>query len=95
MKLVFRLLLLVFVIANSPIWAQSNLYGHKKERKRVWRHWRKNKQSYNPYLEKKARNKPSAKMARQEKKELKRQRRKFRRDTRRGGHATKRGPSPK
>lgn len=81
MKLFFRLLLVLFVYTNSPLCAQNDMF--RKERKRTWRKWKKNKQSYNPYLDKKAKNKPSAIIARGDKRELKKQKRAAKKQMRR------------
>ena len=59
------------------------MFKQKKERKRVWRKWRSNKGEYNPYLKKTAKKKPSAKMARSEKKEMRRQKKAFKKELRR------------
>jgi hypothetical protein len=88
-KLIVRLLLILFLFNTGDFIAQGDMYRQKKERKKLWRRWRSHRESYNPYLEKRARNKPSAKMAREERRELKRQKRKFRRDTRRAGKLTR------
>jgi hypothetical protein len=93
-KFVLRLILLLFLINTTGVYAQSNMFKQKKERKKVWRHWRRNREAYNPYLTKKARNKPSARLAREEKREMKRQKRKFRRDLRRAGRGHSKGPKP-
>lgn len=75
MKLVYRTLLFFFFLSVYPIqsYAQDDMF--RKDRKRVWKKWRKNRQSYNPYLDRKAKNKPSAVIARGNKKEMKRQNR--------------------
>ena len=49
---------------------------------------RTNKTAFNPYLEKKAKDKPSAKIARSNKKELKKQKRRARRQLKRGKKKT-------
>jgi len=81
MKFIFKILLVLFTLTvyHSP--AQDDVF--RKDRKKGWRKWRKNKQSYNPYLDKKARNKPSAKLARQNKKDLKRKNRAVKKQKRR------------
>lgn len=58
------------------------MFKQKKERKRVWRKHRSSKSEYNPYLEKSAKNKPSARMAKGDKKELRRQKRNAKRQMR-------------
>ena len=76
MKLLFKFLLCLFIILLIPVEGQNNeMFKQKKERKRVWRKHRSNKAEYNPYLEKSAKNKPSARMAKGDKKELRRQKR--------------------
>lgn len=78
------LLLLIgfFTISELPLNAQ-NMNPARKERKRVWRKWNKNNQSYNPYLDRKAKNKPSAIQARQDKRDLNRQKKVARKQMRR------------
>jgi hypothetical protein len=73
MKIILRLLLALFVLSNNPIYSQEDMF--RKDRKRTSRKWKKSNQSYNPYLDKKAKNKPSAIMMRGDKKELRRQKR--------------------
>ena len=80
MKIIIRLLIAIFLLSFVPVDAQKDEF--KKERKRTWRKWRKNKQSYNPYLEKKDKDKPSVKTARADKKELKKQKRVARKEMR-------------
>ena len=51
-------------------------FSEKKERHKIWRKtFRKKRQSYNPYLDRKRKDKPSAQMARENKKDVKRQQR--------------------
>jgi hypothetical protein len=70
MKFILRLLLVAFTLGSVEM-AVAQDDAFRKERKRTWRKWRSKRQSYNPYLDKKARNKPSAKLARQNKRDLK------------------------
>jgi hypothetical protein len=80
-----RLFLLGFVflfMIQGQVLAQDNLYSNKSH-KRIWKRWRSNRQSYNPYLEKKKRNKPSAILARENKKASRRQELKAKRQVRR------------
>ena len=74
--------LILFCLLISPLssLAQSS---KKKPVKTVKKGWKKSGSSYNPYLEKKAKNKPSARMARQDKKELERQKKAARKQMRR------------
>lgn len=86
MKLVFRIIIFLFVLSFYPteMEAQQNeMFKQKRERKRVWRRWRKNREAYNPYVDAKAKKKPSARMARGDRKELKHQKRMARKQLRR------------
>jgi hypothetical protein len=87
MKIIIRLLLALFILSVQPANAQDDSF--RKDRKRIWRKWRKNKQSYNPYLDRKAKNKPSAIMARENKRELKRQKRVAKKQMRRSRRRVK------
>ena len=83
MKKVFPLLLILFLFSAQQVCAQDYLYGRKKERKKVWRHWGKKKDAYNPYLDKKKKNKPSAQIDKSVKRESKKQERRYKRQLRR------------
>ena len=76
------LLVFIFVFAETTLLAQ-NVNPNRKERKKVWRRWRSNREAYNPYLKKKGKDKPSAKMAREDKRNLKKQKRTNRKQMRR------------
>jgi hypothetical protein len=80
MKLIFKVLFFLFLFTTYQSFAQDN--KGRREHHRVWRKWRKNKQSYNPYLDKKAKHKPSAKIANGNKKDLKRKNRAIRKQKR-------------
>ncbi len=88
MKFIVSLLLVAFIFFSNPIYGQSTK-GNKKERKRIRKNWSKKNQSYNPYLDKKSKNKPSAKIAKADKKELKKQKRRAKRQMRRSRKATR------
>ena len=76
MKLFFKLLICFFIFSSTQVEAQNNeMFKQKRERKRVWRKHRSNKEEYNPYLEKSAKNKPSARIAKGNKKDLRQQKR--------------------
>jgi len=79
MKLLSHILLFSFLFALHPALAQDGMFDHKKERRRVWRHWGRKKDAYNPYLSKKGKNKPSARIAKENKREQRRQKRQFKR----------------
>jgi hypothetical protein len=88
MKLFFKLLICFFILSTTQFEAQNDgMFKQKKERKRVWRRWRSKKTEYNPYLEKSAKNKPSARIAKGDKKELRRQKRAARKQMRRSKKA--------
>jgi len=53
----------------------DEMFKQKKERKRLWRRWKKDREQYNPYLKKTASKKPSARMSKGDKKELRKQKR--------------------
>lgn len=83
MKLFFKLLVFFFILSVNRVEAQNDeMFKQKKERKRVWRRWRSKREAYNPYLEKTGKNKPSARIARGDKKELRRQKRAARKQMR-------------
>jgi hypothetical protein len=86
MKFIVSLLLVAFVFFSHPSYGQSTK-GNKKERKRIRKNWSKKNQSYNPYLDKKSKNKPSAKIARADRKELKKQKRRAKRQMRKSKRA--------
>lgn len=83
MKFLASLLLPIVFLVSLPAQSQSGMFKQKKERKKVWRRWSSHKDGYNPYLSRKNRNKPSAKLARENRKEVKRQTRAAKRQARR------------
>jgi len=58
--------------------AQDPASNGRKTRK-MWRKWRSNRMSYNPYLDKKKKDKPSAQMRRENEREAKRSNRQYKR----------------
>jgi hypothetical protein len=80
MRLLTCLLLSFILTAQVPAFAQGS---KRKPVKSVKKGWKKSGSSYNPYLEKKAKNKPSARLARQDQKELQRQKKAARKQMRR------------
>lgn len=71
---------------NTAVGQEKEMFKQKRERKKLWRRWRSDRDAYNPYLKKKAKDKPSARIAkgnrkedRQAKRENKRQLRKSKR----------------
>ncbi len=61
----------------------KEMFKQKRERKRVWRKWRSSKDAYNPYLKKKGKDKPSARIATGNRKEDRIARRENKRQMRR------------
>jgi hypothetical protein len=82
-KTTVYLLLFLFCLSQPSLAQDNSMFRQKKERKKVWRGWNRKKDAYNPYLKKRAKNKPSAKMARSEKRDLKRQKRDYKRSIKR------------
>lgn len=85
MKIFLRLFIILFLLLSvQDIHAQQKeMFKQKRERKRIWRRWKPNREAYNPYLKKKAKDKPSARIAKGNRKELRQQKRKDRRQMRR------------
>lgn len=95
MKYLFRLFILfVFLFSVEHSFAQQKeMFKQKKERKRLWRRWRSDKDAYNPYLKKKAKDKPSARIAKGNRKEMRQQKRKDKRQMRRSKRTIKKHSS--
>ena len=92
MRLFIRLTIITFLlVCYTPSKAQTDkqMFKQKRERKRVWRRWRSNREAYNPYLDKKGKKKPSAKIAKGNRKEQRIQRREFKKSLRRGKRTTR------
>ncbi len=80
MKYLSLILLTFFLSLHTTTEAQNS---KRKPVKQVKKGWKKSGSSYNPYLKKKAKNKPSARMARADKKELQRQKKAAKKQMRR------------
>lgn len=83
MKKITGLLLLLFLIGTLPTKAQ---FSESKERKKMWRKSGKKhkaREAYNPYIKKKAKDKPSSIAAAEEKKGTKKMRRDYKRQNKR------------
>lgn len=91
MKSFFRIFIIfIFLFAADHSNAQQKeMFKQKRERKRLWRRWRSDKDAYNPYLKKKAKDKPSARIAKGNRKEMRQQKRKDRRQMRRSKRTIK------
>jgi hypothetical protein len=61
---------------------QDDMFKQKKERKRLWRRWKKNREAYNPYLKEKGKKKTSSKIAKGNRKEARIQRRIYQKELR-------------
>ena len=84
MNLFLKILLLFLFVSLDPCEIQAqqdDMFKQKKERKRIWRRWKKNREAYNPYVAAKAKNKPSARMAKGHKREIRRQSRAIKKQT--------------
>jgi hypothetical protein len=86
-------LLIAFMVCSLPAQQDEMLRGKKKQ-KRMWRRWsareRKNKTAFNPYLKKKDKDKPSARMNKGNRKEIRKQRREYKKTMRKGKRKTSR-----
>lgn len=83
MKNIIGIVLLLFFIGQLPVKAQ---FTESKERKKMWRKSGKRhkaREAYNPYLDKKKKDKPSSIAAREEKKGVKKMKRDFKRQQKR------------
>jgi hypothetical protein len=77
-RLILAALIFLFVFSFNEVSSQNNdMFKQKRERKRIWRRHRTSKDAYNPYLNKKGKDKPSAKINKGNKKEDRRQKRAF------------------
>jgi hypothetical protein len=83
-KWISYLLTALFAISSPADYAQNEgMFKQKKERKKLWRRWSRKRDAYNPYLSKKAKDKPSAQIAKSNNRDQKRQKRQFKRQLRR------------
>ena len=81
---------LFFFLSVQTFYAQQKeMFKQKKERKRLWRRWRSDRDAYNPYLKKKAKDKPSARIAKGNKKEDRQMNREARRQKKRAKRSVK------
>ena len=92
MRLRYKIFLLLFLFVAAPhVEAQDQpkeMFKQKRQRKRVWRRWRSNRDAYNPYLKKKDKDKPSARLAKGNRKEIRQQRRREKRQLRKAKRLT-------
>jgi len=86
MRWAIKILFFVFILIIFPAEIkaqQEDMFKQKKERKRIWRRWRKTKEAYNPYLKKTAKKKTSSRIAKGNRKELRKQKRAYRKELKR------------
>ncbi|MEO6305914.1 MAG: hypothetical protein ABIP51_22395 [Bacteroidia bacterium] len=77
-KIIFSLFFFLFVFSYNDASSQNDeMFKQKRERKRIWRKHRTTDDAYNPYLKKKAKNKPSARVNKGNKKEDRHQKRAY------------------
>ena len=86
MKKIISYLLLLFFFLQMPLEAQ---FSERKERKRMWKKsiWAKKRgkkrMAFNPYLDKKKKDKPSSKMAKEEREGVRKMRRDYKKQNKR------------
>ena len=82
-----RLAFLVLLLLWLPSAAQDDMFSEKRERHRVWKKWNRKRDAYNPYLDRKRKDRPSQQMARDNKREIKKQQRTGKKQMRRSKKA--------
>jgi hypothetical protein len=87
----FKTLIVIFLLCSVNYSEAQNkeMFKQKRERKRVWRRWKSSNDAYNPYLKKKGKDKPSARVARGNKKEERIAKRENKKQLRRSKRAIK------
>jgi len=69
----------LIIITNNSLLAQNDEMVSENRKPKIWKKWRHkerfNSEPFNPYLKKKKKDLPSAQMAKQDQKELRRQKR--------------------
>lgn len=87
MRYLIAILISLFIYTELPAQQDAMMQGKRSQRK-VWRKWRRKKgkgdDPYNPYLKKKKEDKISSRLARGQKKEIRRQRKEYRRQIKKG-----------
>jgi hypothetical protein len=83
-KILLNIFVFAFLFSCESLLAQNNeMFRTKRELVRVWRKHNRNKDAYNPYLKKKPKDKPSAKINKSNKREERRQKRDFKKQLKR------------
>ncbi len=80
MRFLVCILVIVFILPSCR--SQDELLGEKRERYKIWTRWKSKRMSYNPYLDRKGKDKPSSKMARENKSHVKKQQKEAKRQLR-------------
>lgn len=85
----YILVILIALFAATPAYSQNDeMMQGKRQNRKIWRKWRRKKgkgdQPYNPYLKKKKKDKVSTRMAKGQKKEIRRQRKEYKRQLKKG-----------
>lgn len=87
MRYIIAILVSLFVYTSLPAQQDEMMQGKRKQKK-IWRKWRRKKgkgdQPYNPYLKKKKEDKISTRLAKGQKKEIRRQRKEYKRQLKKG-----------
>lgn len=87
MRYIIAILISLFIYTELPAQQDAMMQG-KRGQKKVWRKWRRKKgkgdDPYNPYLKKKKEDKVSSRLARGQKKEIRKQRKEYRRQIKKG-----------
>jgi type III secretory pathway component EscR len=88
-KMRFILIILIALFAGTPVYSQNDdMMQGKRKQKKIWRKWRRKKgkgdQPYNPYLQKKDKDKVSRRLAKGQKREIRRQRREYKKQLKKG-----------
>lgn len=82
-KIILSVFVFLFMFSINASSQNNEMFKQKRERKKVWRKHRTSDDAYNPYLKKKAKNKPSARINKGNKQDERRQKRAFKREMKR------------
>lgn len=87
-RYIAAILISLFIYTELPAQSQSDMMQGKRSQRKIWRKWKrkghKGDDPYNPYLKKKKEKKISSRIARGQKKEVRRQRKEYRKQLKRG-----------
>ena len=83
-QLVLVVIVFAFGFCTPEIQAQQNdMFKQKKERKRLWRRWKPNREQFNPYLNVTKKKKTSSRIAKGTRKEMRKQKRAYKKELKR------------